>query len=545
MRDTIQLAPIRLKPLPDDFELREVQDLSINMIRGSYGKGFKRTILHLATSGGKTILAGMLFRKVFEKNPTAQCWFIAPRITLLTQTKKEFEDIFGYDCGIVQGDTEIDLSKHVQIATIQTLANRLTSNSEYVWSAFNRMPVAMVAGDEAHLQFAGHQTVWDAWEPHMLGLTATPFSKGLGLFWEDMVRPKRMADLIKEGVIADYRVKACVSIDRAKLGKTTTGEYTDADVEDETNKIIGDVFKEWNDSEDMKGRPFLGFTQTIATCIALSNLFNESGANTAFVHSKMSDEDVQDTLDAFKAGHYDGVFSVVKLIEGFNFPAASAMLDCAPLAPSKSDPNMPNAPARYVQKTGRVVRTHDDKDYALIHDHVGNFAQYGGVEFIEDSFPTLDKTKKGEPKVLTPEERKEKAVRECSKCGMIVKGKICNICGFVTKKPTQFLEAGDLEFVDGEMVEIKKVSAKKKDKKPKMEKVDFAAQLKTHCNNVKLKKPTANVAGMYKAIYKNYFNVWPRGDTNFDRILPRDTGAGFDSYIKSQNIRYAKSQVKK
>lgn len=542
----MELTPIELKPLADDFKPREVQSIAISMLKESYKKKNKRTIIHSATSSGKTILAGLIFRMVFQKNPESQCWFIAPRTTLLDQTKKEFEKHFGYDCGIVQGSSEVDLTKHVQIATIQTLANRLTSKKDHVFDAFNSLPVSMIAIDEAHLQFKGYEIVKDAWDCHMAGLTATPFSRGMGLFWQDMVRPKEMKELIQNGTIADYRVKSCISIDRSKLRKTSTGEYKDSDVEDETGRIIGDVYKEWNDSEDMKGRPFLGFSQTIATCIALSQLFNENGANTAFVHSKMSDDDVQNTLDAFKAGFYDGIFSVVKLIEGFDFPEASAMIDCAPLSPSKDDPNIPNSPQRYVQKLGRVIRKHTDKEYALVHDHANNYNQYGEIELIEDLFPTLDDGKKTEPKELTLEERKKRTVRECSKCGMVVKGQICSFCGHKTKKPTQFLEAGDLEFVKGEMVELRGSSLKKsKDKKPKMEKLDFAKQLKSYCNTVKFRKPSANVKGIYAHKYKSYFGVWPRGETNFERVGQKVTTPGFDSWIKSQNIRYAKSKQNK
>ena len=490
-----------------------------------------------------TILAGMIFRKAFEKNPNCQCWFIAPRITLLAQTKKEFETIFGYDCGIVQGNSKIDLSKHVQIATIQTLANRLKSDNHVIHTAFNGLPVAILASDESHLKFAGFEVVKDAWDCHMVGLSATPFTKGLGLFWQDVVRPSKMADLIKDGTIADYRVRACVAINRNNLGRTSTGEYKDSDVEDETVKIIGDVYKEWKDSEDAKGRPFLGFTTTIATCIALSELFNENGAKTAFVHSKMNDEDVQNTLDAFKAGFYEGIFSVVKLIEGFNFPEASMMIDCAPLAPSKDDPNVPNSAARYVQKLGRVIRKHDSKEYALVHDHANNFLQYGMIEEIENLYPKLDTSEKGEVIELTPEERAEKAVKECPACGMVMKGVHCDICGHVLKKPTQFLEAGDLEFKDGRMLEIKKTS-KQKIARPDMtmeEKIHIARELKGHCFIKRQKSPSMNMSGYYAHKYKEITGTWPNDKrVKYDNVKMLKPSDGLLSWITSQNIRFAK-----
>lgn len=359
------LEPIKLAPLAESFILRDSQVTMLDLCRQSIRAGNKKIINHLSTGGGKTVWAGMVFYSAFQKDPTCQCWFIVNRNTLLEQAKNAFEDFFGFDCGIVQGNRPLELHKHVQVATIQTLHNRLTSDNPSTWARFRELPVKIAVIDEAHLTFKGYQTVEESWNPLILGLTATPFSKGMGKFWDDMVRPASMLSLIKDGTLSDYRVKAGVAIDRSKLSTNSTGEYVDKEVEEECSKIIGDVYDEWAKSDDMKGRPFIGFAQNIATCIALAEKFTENGARVAFIHSKMSDELVQDTLDSFKAGHYEGVFSVVKLIEGFDYPEVSALLMCAPYAPSKYDPNIPNSCNRYVQSAGRGLRSHEDKGYCI------------------------------------------------------------------------------------------------------------------------------------------------------------------------------------
>lgn len=530
------LEEIKLKALPGKFRLRQAQGLMLTQVRDAVRFGKKKIVAHLGTGGGKTVFAGMVFYSSFKKNPRSQCWFIVNRNTLADQAKAEFEKFFGFDCGIVQGDRPLELHKHVQIATIQTLTNRLNSDNPSVWSQFRNLPVNVVVADEVHLDFKGYRDIYDKWDPLMIGLTATPFTRGMGLFWDALARPVPMSDLIKDGTLCDYRVRACVSVDRNNLEVSSTGEYKDSGIEKEVGRIIGDVYKEWAASDDMKGRPFLGFAKNISSCIALSELFNSNGARTAFVHSKMSDGAVSATLASFKAGHYDGVFSVIKLIEGFDFPDVSALILCSPMAPSKHDPNIPNSCNRYVQSAGRGLRSSPGKDYCLIHDHTGNYMQYGAYELIENLFPGLDDGK-AKKKRLTTEERIERAPRECSNCRMVFSGALCCYCGHKPKKPTQFLEAGDLDFADGKMIEIKKACSEKEKRKINREmswadKAIFYGQLKTYCSMKGMKKGWA----AYK--YKARFGVWPN-DKRVSSAKRVKLTKEVKDWITSQNIAYA------
>jgi len=541
------LSPIQLNHLPEDFELRKVQEAMLHLLRGAIRDGNQHIIAHLATAGGKTVLAGMIYYLAFQKDPTCQVWFVVNRNTLLLQAKSEFEKFFGFDCSIVQGERVPDLSKHVQIATIQTLHNRLNSKKPHVRGFFTERKAKICVFDEAHLIFKGYQTVADIWNPLIIGLTATPFTKGMGRFWEEMVRPASMASLIKDKTLSDYKVMSCVPIDREALEVVSTGEFKDEDVERETKKIIGDVYQEWKDSDDMEDRPFIGFTKNIATAVALAELFQSNGESVAYVHSKMSDELVQDTLDAFKGGMYIGVFSVVKLIEGFDYPAVSALLDCVPLAESKHDPNIPNSCNRYVQKAGRGLRAHPGKDYTLIHDHGGNFERFGAYELIEDLFPVLDDGKpKKAPKKLTAKERLKRVEMECSKCKAFFKGSHCPFCGHKPKKPTTFVQAGDLEFTNGKMVEVKKTPklsapAERNRKESWDDKIRFAEELKGHCIQKSNNNPSLNTEGYYAHKYKARYGVWPNDSrVKYWHVDSREPGTTVSSWIKSQNIAYAK-----
>lgn len=495
-------------------------------------------VVHLPPGAGKTILIGYMFRLALIRNPQKMCIFVVPRTTLLIQTKKVFEEIFGFDVGIIRGSDELNLDRHVQVATIQSLTNRLNSSNSWVRDKFRDLPVTILAKDECHLQYKGLSVIKDAWNPYLLGASGSPFSKGMGLHWESLVRPKSMAELIDDGILVNYRVRACVPVNRANIKKSSTGEFIDKDLEDETNKIIGDICKEYIDSDEMRSRKVIGFAPTISTCIAISDEFCKSGIRSAYVHSKQSENDVEDILDAFRQGFYDIVWSVIKLCEGLDIPEVSGIIDATAQAPSKYDPNLPNSAARLVQKVSRGLRSHPGKEDCLIHCHAMNYLQFGPYELLENSYPSLDMGKKQEAKELSKEERKERVVRECPKCHMAVQVVPCPYCGATPKNPTQWVEAGDLEFRDGEMIDVKGVKKESK-KKPQIGKVEFASQLKSYCDQIRAKNPHANVKGMFAHKYKAYFGVWPRGEAHFDRVGMSEITPGFRSWITSQNIAYA------
>lgn len=537
------LPPIRLEKLPDSFKLRDVQEKGINMLLDSFKTGIRRVVMHMGTGGGKTILAGIVFHMMFRKNPCQQVIFVVPRVTLLKQTKKVFEDVFGYDCGIIQSNKQLELYKHVQVATIQTLNNRLNSSRAVTFLAFQELNIVTVVVDEAHLLFKGVETVKEKWNPFMIGLTATPFSKGMGVFWQGVVRPKSMAGLIEDGTLSKYKVFACQPIDRENLQRMSTGEYRDKEVDEEVEKIIGDVYLEWKKNPDMQGRPFLLFTKSIKSCIAIAEHFSNNGVSIGYVHSKMSEEDIQHELDAFRAGHFVGMVSVVMLIEGFDYPEVSAMIDCAPLAPSKSDPNIPNSCNRYVQKIGRCLRSAPGKDYALVHDHSGNFINYGDYEFIEELFPGLDDGIKKD-KTLTPDERIKRTVRECKVCGFIVKTNKCPQCRTETKRPTQFLLAGDIVFEDGQMVEMKPsglpATAKYKTKNmTSEERMKFAGELKGYIEHRRLSgKSLNNETGYYAHKYRERTGKWPGTGCRFDDVKSTAPTHGFMSWVAALQRQY-------
>jgi len=92
-------------------------------------------IIKLGTGFGKTLIACEIIRKL---NKTAL--IIVPRVSLLTQFRETLEEFYGYEAGIIQGETW-DI-KDITVASIATLRQR---SCEEIRSKFS-----CVIADEAH-----------------------------------------------------------------------------------------------------------------------------------------------------------------------------------------------------------------------------------------------------------------------------------------------------------------------------------------------------------------------------------------------------------
>jgi len=530
-----EIRQISPQPMPDDFSLRDVQRAMHSGLAQKFVQGKRRPVIMAPTGSGKTKFAGYTIHRALTKNQNQRIAFIVPRNSLLEQTYKEFTEFFGFRCGVIQGvDDRLDLSAQVQIATIQTLNNRIDTHD-----LFAKLHFGIVFIDEAHIEFAAREKISG---DLIIGLTATPYSKNMGLFYDSLVKSVPAVDLVEQGIITPLRVmSAKAQIDTAKLSTTSTGEYKESEEEKAAQAIIANVCDEWENNQDMRNRPFLGFAKTIETCVELTGEFQNRGHRVGYVHSKMSQEDCDAVLESFKAGLLDGIWSVVKLIEGFDYPEASAILIATSFAPSKSDKYTPNALNRYVQLFGRGRRAADEKEYCLVHDHGQNWEKFGNPDYFEIGFDELLKGKKPEPKE-PPAERKQKKTA-CPNCGTYIEGRpSCHVCGTELKKYTKIIDGKAIEYIDGKMVDVTDTKEQKATRKSMTlsDKQDLYSGLKWVYQNARIKKGKRPLKdGFIAHRYRDITGVWPRG---IDKSVSRQTSIA-NAWVAHERIKY-KSRAK-
>ena len=157
--------------------LRPRQEVCIEAIRQAVKSGHKRIVVQAPTGFGKTLTAAHLIHGSVQKG--RRPIFTVPSITLVEQTLKAFEAEGLSDIGIIQAQHErTDWAAQIQIASLHTLIKRALPE------------VDLILIDECHENFDGlnERLDGDEWKDKIaIGLSATPWAKGMGLRWTHLV----------------------------------------------------------------------------------------------------------------------------------------------------------------------------------------------------------------------------------------------------------------------------------------------------------------------------------------------------------------------
>ena len=487
-------------------ELRPHQTRAIASLRNSLMAGHRRPMLQLPTGAGKTVTAAAMIRNALEKGN--RVIFTVPAVSLVDQTAREFYAEGIRDIGVMQADHPMtDASKPVQIASVQTLQRR-------------EIPQAgLVIIDEAHrnFQFVRDWMRRDGWERvPFVGLSATPWTQGLGRDYDDLIVGATTQELMDLGLLAPFKVFAPTKPDLSEV-RTVAGDYHEGDLSDAMQKgsITADVVTTWLQLGE--NRPTLCFAVDRAHAAALKTQFEAAEVPTGYVDAFSTPEEREEVRKGFAAGLLKVVCNVGVLTTGVDWDVRCLIL----ARPTKSE-------MLYTQIIGRALRTAPGKDHALILDHSDTTLRLGFVTDIHH-----DRLDDGTPKGKRKAEKKTAEPKECSACHFVRPAKVhaCPSCGF---EPTK---QDAVEVVEGDLVEMSTARLAKENRLAGWpEKIDFIRQLRALA--IESNKQSGWVAHKYKA----KFGVWPND--------PRVNGAGparavspaVRAWVRAQNIRFAKSR---
>lgn len=486
------------------MQLRDYQVDAIHSIRGEYRQGHQRPVLCLPTGAGKTVIASEIIDRALDRG-ARRVVFLIDSLTLVEQTIKSFES-HGKLVGVIQGlHYKADISKQIQIATPQTLKRRFQGRNA---DTFKHYMVDLIIVDECHVQHSGVREAAEHWRCPVLGLTATPYTKGMGKFYDSVIQPIKMDELIDLGYLSPYRVYSHNAPDMKGV-KVQGGDYVAKQAAGKyDSKLIGDVVQTW--LKHGQGRKTVGFASTVASAQAFSKMFQAHGIKSDFTSGYLDTEEAQQRLHEFENGDTQVLWNVQKLTKGWDMPSVSCMIDCAPT----------KSLSLHIQKGGRVLRTHDTKDYALILDNAGNFIRNG---FLEDAeIDVLDNGSNEKDRAS-----KERLPKLCPNCQAVKKGLICQMCGYETKPISK------VESEEGELSELSKTQ-RKHNKDSKEVKREFFGGLKQYAQD-KGYKP-----GWAANKYRQRYGVWPNKYRDTEPVPPNEMVRGF---ITHENIRYAKRRT--
>jgi superfamily II DNA or RNA helicase len=497
-----------VEDLTSALTLRPYQANAVQNLRLGLAGGALRLMLCSPTGSGKTEIGMALVKGARAKHKRVA--FLCNRVHLIEQTSRRFTRS-GIAHGIIQGENTTRIYESVLVASIQTVAKRGLPD------------VDLIIIDEAHTVAGSREyraVIAAAKGIPVIGLSATPYAKGLGKHYEDlggalfeqMVIAASIPELIADGYLVDADVYAPSEPDMAGIKQSRNAfgdmDFTDADVGRATDKpeLVGDIVAHW--LKLAKDTPTVCFASNIAHSKHIVERFLGAGVPAEHIDCYTDEAERQAILLRVETGETMVVSNVGILAEGWDFPACRTLILARPT----------RSLIRYIQMAGRVLRPHHSKLRALILDHSGSVCRLG--------FPTEEFTLSlddGKARAAGATKAREAPLpKACPSCSYVKVSHKCPVCGFAAE------QKANVDVIDGQLV----LMAKGKPKAPKVDKQSFYSQL------IAIAESKGYREGWIAHKYREYFGVWPRG---LDDVAAEPTQEVRD-FLKHLQIREAKTK---
>jgi DNA repair protein RadD len=484
------------------LQLREAQLKGVEMLREGFAAGHRCQMLYLPTGGGKTEIAISMMSLSAEKGRRSA--MILDRRNLVNQTSQRL-DKYRIPHGVLMAQSgRMHGHEKIQICSAQTLEKRGASMADVLFV------------DEAHqIRTETKRFIERHPELFVVGLSASPLTKGLGKTFTRVVSPTTTNALVADNLLVMPTIYCAREIDM-EGAKKVAGEWSADDVGERATKITGDIVATYLEKTQIH---FGGPVKTLVHCASvahgaeLAQKFAAAGLNFVAISYK-DDED-------FKLAAYEefakadskitGLIAVDMLTKGFDVPDVLCSIMARPFSKSVSS---------VIQQCGRVMRTAAGKIAAILIDHAGNFLRHGEQIFdiFENGIHELDD---GAEKPAKEKTIKEKEACKCPKCQALWRGATdtCSQCGYV--RPSR----SKVQQVSGTVEEFAR------SKIERAERQSFYSQL------LGLAQDRGYADGWAAHKFKEKFDVFPNGLAK----TPEPCGPKVASYVRSRQISWAKS----
>lgn len=481
------------------MQLRPYQEEILVALREQFQQGKRVICLYGATGFGKTEVAIALLNAARQKNNRSA--MILDRIVLVNQTSERL-DKYAIDHGVMQsGHWRFRPYEYIQVCSAQTLERRGGADS-----------VALLIIDECHA--VRRQTVeFIRANPQMrvVGLSATPFSKGMGKVYEGIVSTVTTKQLVDQGVLTPLKVFVSKEIDMTGA-KKVAGEWTDAEASARAVKIVGDVVAEWiAKTHEIFGKPVksIVFSCDVAHGIELSRKFQEHGYNFVCISYRDDDQFKADVIKDFQSPDtkIHGLIATDILTKGFDNSEVRIGISARPFSKSLGS---------HIQQMGRVMRGAPGKEFGVWLCFSGNYIRFREEwdDVYENGVHSLDDSREKPKKEKTEEEKQDSKCPQCT--ALWERGsKSCLYCGYMRARTSV------VESVPGEMQELSSATVADKQKWWAMCRYKVAVDGWSQ--------------GRAAHTYKDKFGVWPKGLDDNQFVCP---DADFEAFTTAQLKKY-------
>lgn len=497
--------------------LRPYQADAIDAVRETVRQGVRRICLQAPTGSGKTMIAAKISALAREKKNKVA--FVVDAISLVDQSVENFHKEGVQDIGVLQGDHYLtDMSQPMQVCSIQTIESR---------GFFPEAKIVFI--DECHRLYTTHKK-WiehpDFKDTIFIGLSATPWSKGLGKYFDTLVVVSTIKEMIEQKYLSKFKVYASGHPD-LKSVKTVRGDYHEGQLSEvmQESSLSADIVQSYREHWG-KGRT-LCFAVDKAHAKSLQERFNFAGIRCGYQDGDTAPDERRQIRRMFHDGSYEVVVNIDTLSTGTDWDVR-----CISLArPTKSE-------MKLVQIIGRGLRLAppgaDAKDELVILDHSDNTERLGFVSDIHHEY--LDGSVRHPRR--TKAVKREKLPIECKACTALHlpnKERKCPHCGHVNPLRSTLLEK------EGRLAEVKRDGSMWQASKVKpvqwtvQECATFFAELKCYAEQHGYRPGWA--AMKYREKTKN----WP--EPAIKHVRPaRVVSPTVSMWIRSRQIAFAKSK---
>lgn len=271
----------------------------------------------------------------------------------------------GIDFGVISAEwgEYFDPLAPVQLCSIPTL-----------WARRERVqlpPADLVIIDEAHSNCKGEMARgliehYKRAGAIIAGFTATPV--GLGHVYDSLVVAASNSELINKGILVPCSVYAPSEPDLSGVRVTSGGEYHSGDLEKRVRSctVFGHIYPHWHELNP-EHKPTVIWAPGRDFSRYFVQMFREKGVTAEHVDGDTTDEERADIFGRLADGKLTMVSSCGVLKEGWNAPNVSVGVLLQPCRNLET----------YIQLAGRILRSHNGKDEALLIDHAGAVWRHG------------------------------------------------------------------------------------------------------------------------------------------------------------------------
>ena len=255
-----------------------------------------------------------------------------------------------------------------------------------------------------------------------VGLSASPWTKGLGKHYDDLIVAATTSELIDKGLLSPFRVYAPAHPDLSEV-KTMAGDFHEGQLSNVMRQptLVAGVVETWlRLGED---RPTLCFAVDRAHARRIADEFEAAGVPAGYVDAKTPRDERIRMGRRLAEGQIKVIVNIATMTTGVDLDVRCIVL----ARPTKSE-------ILFTQIVGRGLRTATGKADCLILDHSDSTLRLGFVTDIH--YAALDDGKSRGAPCTEAKEHRVSLPKECTACSYLKPAGVhkCPECRFAPER---------------------------------------------------------------------------------------------------------------